>query len=73
MNLLLKIPIECGEKTCASEPGKFCLYFGTKKFGQIAVCLLFRDQSVRSLDSAQELDDKDGWTQRCYQCLEATK
>ena len=62
----LVFKIECGEKTCASEPGKFCCHVGSKKFGTVPICLLFRDVEYREV----ELGEKDGWLQRCGACLE---
>ena len=54
----LTFDIECGEKTCASEPGKFCKFlrlgFGQRKQS----CVLFG-----------RVDDKDGWIQRHKDCL----
>jgi hypothetical protein len=67
MKQTLKIEIECGEKTCASEPGKFCFYFGRVKFGQVPTCCLFP-----SVDQPWiRLEDKDGWVQRCEVCLKS--
>jgi hypothetical protein len=68
MKKTLKIDIECGEKTCASEPGKFCEFFGSMKFGQVPVCRLFPsiDDNPYTI-----LEDKDGWTQRCTRCLDS--
>ena len=65
----LTINIECGEKTCAKEPGKFCSYFGSKKMGTIPICTLFP-----STDTVYtELEEKEGWTLRCPACLQAEK
>ena len=41
MKTTLKIQVECGETTCAKEPGKFCRFFGTMRFGTIPICMLF--------------------------------
>lgn len=63
-----KLIIECGETTCALEPGKFCRFLGTTHFGTRNVCLLFRC----SYDNCEPLfENKDGWLARCSQCLEA--
>lgn len=54
MKTTLTFQIECGETTCASEPGKFCQYVGVQGFGTKPICLLFRDsraQPVRLWDS----------------------
>lgn len=59
----LSIVIEAGESTCASEPGKFCSWAGSRKFGQIGYCTLFNE----------DLDDKEGtsWLARLPACMEA--
>lgn len=57
--------IDCGENTCASEPGKFCEYMRVSNFGNRWVCHLY-DTEVR--------EDKDGgWLQRTKQCKEDFK
>ena len=57
--------IECGEKTCAASPGRFCEFTGTvpMSMGQDFKCLLF----------GTKLFDVDGWIQRCPQCLDQAK
>ena len=65
----LEIGIICGKKTCASEKGKFCKYFGDIHFGQTPVCRLFPNE----LDAYTELKDEKGWTLRCKECLEGSK
>lgn len=55
------IAIEHGETTCAIEPGKFCLFFGTKMFGTRPVCTLFQQDLYA---------DENDWTARCPQCME---
>lgn len=65
----LNFKIQCGEKTCAYEKGKFCKYLGTKKLGIIYVCLLFPDDK----GSFTVLEDINGWLQRCPDCLKASK
>lgn len=61
----LRIPITCGEKTCASEPGKFCTFVGTNHFGTVWVCTLFPDGEATSTTLVEE----GGWLQRCEACL----
>ena len=62
----VSIEYECGEKTCAVEPGKFCRFLGTRSFGTKSVCLLYRDP----YDGGEvSLFYVDGWLQRCNQCL----
>ena len=65
----LSIAIECGKTTCASEPGKFCKFFGTMRFGTIPLCRLFPSEG----DSCTELKDVGGWIQRCDDCLQHTE
>jgi len=65
-----KITIECGETTCASEPGKFCKFLGTKSYGTKSVCMFFRDEGD---DEIILYDSPDGWVRRCPQCLETFK
>ena len=54
------LELEFGDTTCASEPGKFCEFAGTKRFGTLPVCALF-DQRL--------FDNDDGWLARCPKCL----
>lgn len=64
---VVQIEINCGEKTCASQPGEFCKYLGTTRFGTIYVCILFPSEA----GAYTVLEDADGWLQRCPACLEA--
>lgn len=43
----LIIPIECGETTCASEPGKFCRFLWIQKFGTEFVCGIFSEPGTK--------------------------
>lgn len=70
MKVRIEINIECGENTCASEPGKFCEYAGSMKFGSIPVCMLFNGQDRSGGTSQTILEEKDGWVQRCPACKE---
>ena len=63
----LNIEIECGLTTCASEPEQFCRFLGSKKMGQVPVCMLFPDEN----GSYTNLKTNDGWVQRCEACLMA--
>lgn len=63
----LNINIECGVVTCAYEKGKFCRFLGSKKLGQVPVCMLFPDEN----GSHTILKTSDGWVQRCKACLAA--
>jgi hypothetical protein len=70
MKRILNIEIDCGEKTCASEPGKFCEYLSTKKFGSIYLCGIFIDpDNVEAYTVLEE--DEHGWLQRCQKCLDS--
>lgn len=68
MRKKLAIDIECGETTCASKPGTFCRFRGSKKFGQLPCCMLFPDPTTMA--AYTELEEIDGWIQRCANCLE---
>jgi hypothetical protein len=68
MKVRLAVHIECGKHTCASEPGKFCQFAGTIKFGSTYVCRLFPGDGSYTL-----LKDKDGWLQRTRACMEAER
>lgn len=62
----------CGEKTCASEPGVFCNHMLTRRFGTEWVCGLFRrDGEPVVLDD--DIGDGTGWLMRCRECLEAER
>jgi hypothetical protein len=61
------LEIECGETTCASEPGRFCRFLGRQKFGSISVCMLFPDPDGQGSDTT--LRDQDGWIRRCPACM----
>lgn len=65
----LALAIECGETTCATEPGKFCRFFGAIRFGQEPVCMLFPSDE----GAYTPLDDSTGWSLRCKACREAEK
>jgi len=65
----LKLEIDCGEKTCAAEPGKFCPFMRTRRFGTIAFCLLWHDED--SMGHPVHMEEKDGWLQRRPECLKA--
>lgn len=67
MKVKLTFDIECGEKTCAMEPGKFCRFLGSRMCGTISVCMLFPSNEKNG--SGTDLKDQDGWVQRCPACL----
>jgi len=62
----LEFKINCGETTCASEPGKFCEWFGAKRLGTLPICMLFGE----SLKDQHGVEGGEGWTQRCDRCLQ---
>src|SRR3990172_8277145 len=59
---------ECGETTCAVEPGKFCEFIGSKHFGCVPWCTMFNCILNDHTEGAQK-----GWLVRCPQCLAHTK
>lgn len=65
MKKLITVDIRCGELTCAESKGKFCKYFGTRRMGTEWVCRLFPTEE----DSFTPLEEKNGWTLRCNECL----
>jgi len=60
--MISTLTFEHGQATCASEPGKFCRFFGTSGFGTRYVCTLFDNAPLHS---------QGGWVQRCPECLKA--
>lgn len=62
----LKVPIECGEETCASKPGKFCSWLRTQRFGSEAICQIFSEWGYKR---RIPLDFENGWTMRHPECL----
>ena len=58
MKVTLTFEIECGDKTCAAEPGKFCKYMKNKMNGSSS-CYFF----------GILFDDETGWIQRHPECL----
>jgi hypothetical protein len=63
----LTIEIECGEKTCAIEKGKFCPYLCTTRMGTIPYCGIWYDQDRKGMPAP--LESKNGWLQRRPECL----
>jgi hypothetical protein len=65
MKFTIPIKIECGEKTCAAEPGKFCNMLTLNVTGG-GTCHLF----------GRVFDERDGggvWIIRHHLCLEHAK
>jgi len=60
-----RMRVQCGEKTCAREPGKFCQFLYAKKNGG-PLCGLF-NQNLLEIQKG----DKTGWTRRCDPCYNA--
>lgn len=65
-NRTLHVNIKAGATTCASEPGEFCRFVGTRKMGTQHVCRLFPTDD----DSYSPLEDHSGWLQRLPECIE---
>jgi hypothetical protein len=59
--MISTITFEHGENTCAVSPGVFCRWQGALGWGTRPVCMLFNNEP---------LNDKDGWLQRCKQCVD---
>jgi len=55
------IKFEMGERTCAVVYGDFCRFFATTRFGTVPFCSLFNGPA---------LYEKNGWVQRCKECLD---
>lgn len=69
MKRIIMFEIDCGDKTCASEPGRFCPFFCTQRLGTVFVCALFKTNGCPTkLKDSQ--GDGLGWALRCDQCLE---
>lgn len=64
---VLEIPIQCGETTCAYEPGKFCPQLRVSSFGRDYSCKLFSEQGYKG--RWDNLEEKNGWLQRHPECL----
>jgi hypothetical protein len=78
MEKTIQIKIVCDETTCHSKDFYTfgtdlkkirCQFLGSKKFGSIPVCMLFPSND----DSSTELNEKDGWIQRCDECMTASR
>lgn len=71
MKVQIQFNIECGKNTCASEPGKFCTFRGTKSFGTVPFCLLFHE--TLEISANEHGEPGLGWTQRCKACKQYDK
>ena len=69
---ILKLEINCGEKTCYSEPGKPCQLLMTRKFGTIYFCKIWYDINERARPLPLE-ENAEGWLLRRPECIEAAK
>lgn len=69
MKVSLQIEIDCGVETCARARGEFCRFFGTRKFGQVPICTLFPAIGCDGVVNHTDLDEDDGWTLRCPECI----
>jgi len=72
MKRSITITIDCGETTCASEPGEFCRFVGMQGFGSRYVCT-FPFEGLRGDQDRPRLFDEGGWIQRCALCKETFK
>jgi hypothetical protein len=52
--------IQCGEQTCASEPGRFCRFVRVTHFGTRWQCRFYEDRLY---------ENSAGWLQRSEKCL----
>lgn len=57
-----KLPLNCGEFTCAARKGEWCRFLRTINMGGDCMCSLFEQQP----------DIVAGWTMRLPDCLRAT-
>jgi hypothetical protein len=65
---LLHIEIDCGDKTCASAPGRFCSHLVTTRFGSRFHCSLF-SKHTGGKHGYEQLEQKDGWLIRHPDCF----
>lgn len=75
MKLKLILEIECGEFTCASEPGKFCKFVCTQRFGTENTCHIFSGWGHKRRIPLDEIEEgeKKGWLARHPECLKHTR
>jgi hypothetical protein len=66
MKRQISLVIECGENTCANEPGHFCPFLRTTRFGTLPFCHLWHDTDIHGKPTS--LLEKDGWLQRRPEC-----
>ena len=62
MTISSTLTFEHGDKTCAIVKGRFCRFFGAKRFGQQPWCLLFNTELW------SDREDGFGWILRCEEC-----
>ena len=65
----LTIAIHAGATTCASEPGAFCKFVTTRRFGQVFMCDLYN----KELKDENGEPSGGGWLQRLPACLDAER
>jgi len=65
----LNLEIVCGATTCASEPGKFCRFLSTQRFGTLYFCKIFSENNSIKGVQKMPLDEKDGWITRHVDCI----
>ncbi len=76
--MICSIKIECGEFTCASEPGRFCRFVRVSHFGKVYQCAAFADKNgdmirLKEGDGVSVLKGGVGWLMRCQECIEEAK
>ena len=64
----LQLRIDCGERTCSPEPGKFCRFLRTRKFGTVYFCSIWHDMDDKG--RPVPLEEEDGWLMRRSACLD---
>lgn len=70
MQNVFKFTIECGEKTCASEPGKFCQFLGSLGMRARPICRLFPSEVTAFTKLEDTVGKGKAWVLRCLACLE---
>ena len=63
---IIKLELNCGEKTCASSPGNFCRFARSSVDGFLPRCTLFGERLFDETGTSVM-----GWLQRLPKCLQA--
>ena len=71
---VLQIETGSGDRTCFNKSTrKWCKFYGTVRFGQIPVCMLFPGgdgEPVTLLETSKP--NLEGWVLRCKKCVDST-